>query len=209
MILRLLVTFLWLILISQSKLDSCEQWIKQLGDLDFFTEAQIRMVCMHQKEWVKDRDEEAGRKFLEVTTDNQLKYLRHVEQCTRENCVRDARRKKRAPTKSIRKEIRMMSPSELRDLGIAMNGLKNRQIDNITAWDLHTLVHYPDSAPGAHWGPAFLPWHREFLRQFEIALQTEVPSVTLPYWDSTLDQVRVFSLEFLRMRRVLGCLRGR
>ncbi|CAI2352169.1 unnamed protein product [Caenorhabditis sp. 36 PRJEB53466] len=186
--LRLLLTFLWLILISQSKLDSCEQWIQQLGDLDVFSEAQIRTVCMHQRQWVKDRDEEAGRQFLEVTTENQLKYLRHVEQCTRENCVRDARRKKRAPSKSIRKEIRMMSPSELRDLGLAMNGLKSRQIDNITAWDLHTLVHYPDSAPGAHWGPAFLPWHREFLRQFEIALQTEVPSVTLPFWDSTLDQ---------------------
>ncbi|CAI5449374.1 unnamed protein product [Caenorhabditis angaria] len=82
----------------------------------------------------------------------------------------------------------MFSPRELRDLAIAMNGLKNREIDNITAWDLHTLVHYPDSAPGAHWGPAFLPWHREFLRQFEIALQTEVPTVTLPFWDSTLDQ---------------------
>lgn len=29
-----------------------------------------------------------------------------------------------------------------------MNELKSRLVDNITAWDLHTLVHYPDSAPG-------------------------------------------------------------
>ncbi|CAB3405794.1 unnamed protein product [Caenorhabditis bovis] len=186
--LRQLLIFLWLILMSFSKFDSCDQWIQQIGDLDFFTEAQIRLICMHKKEWTKDRDTEASRKFIESTTENQLKYLRSVEHCTRKNCVRDARRKKRAPTKSIRKEIRMLTPRELRNLAIAMNGLKNRNIDNITAWDLHTLVHYPDSAPGAHWGPAFLPWHREFLRQFEIALQTEVPTVTLPYWDSTLDQ---------------------
>uniref|UniRef100_A0A158P6C4 Tyrosinase_Cu-bd domain-containing protein n=1 Tax=Angiostrongylus cantonensis TaxID=6313 RepID=A0A158P6C4_ANGCA len=82
----------------------------------------------------------------------------------------------------------MLSADEREKLWLAMNRLKATSIDNITIWDLHTLVHYPDSAPGAHWGPAFLPWHREFLRQFEVALQREVPSVSLPYWDSTLDE---------------------
>ncbi|KJH47075.1 hypothetical protein DICVIV_06835 [Dictyocaulus viviparus] len=96
--------------------------------------------------------------------------------------------KKRQASKSIRKEIRMLNDVERQNLWNAMNKLKSIDIDNITIWDLHTLVHYPDSAPGAHWGPAFLPWHREFLRQFEIALQREEPSVSLPYWDSTLDE---------------------
>ncbi|VDM62936.1 unnamed protein product [Angiostrongylus costaricensis] len=82
----------------------------------------------------------------------------------------------------------MLSADEREKLWLAMNRLKATSIDNITIWDLHTLVHYPDSAPGAHWGPAFLPWHREFLRQFEVALQREMPSVSLPYWDSTLDE---------------------
>jgi tyrosinase len=84
----------------------------------------------------------------------------------------------------------MLSDEEREALGRAMNILKHKMIDNVSIWDLHTLIHYPDSAPGAHWGPGFLPWHREFLRQFELAMRNEVPGVAMPYWDSTLDQGR-------------------
>ncbi|HWB70690.1 MAG TPA: tyrosinase family protein, partial [Egibacteraceae bacterium] len=40
----------------------------------------------------------------------------------------------------------------------------------------------------AHGGPAFLPWHREYLRQLEVDLQRIAPTVTLPYWDWTVDR---------------------
>lgn len=37
----------------------------------------------------------------------------------------------------------------------------------------------------AHTLPAFLPWHREYVRRFERALQSVEPTVTIPYWDWT------------------------
>lgn len=37
----------------------------------------------------------------------------------------------------------------------------------------------------AHSYPAFLPWHRQFLREFEAELQKIDPTVTIPYWDWT------------------------
>jgi tyrosinase len=39
----------------------------------------------------------------------------------------------------------------------------------------------------AHVGPAFFPWHRECLLRFERNLQAIDSSVTLPYWNPTVD----------------------
>ena len=46
----------------------------------------------------------------------------------------------------------------------------------------------------AHMMPAFLTWHREYLRRFEIDLQSIDPSVTVPYWDWTADRLPNASL---------------
>jgi len=48
--------------------------------------------------------------------------------------------------------------------------------------------------PNAHRGPAFLPWHREFLRRFELDLQAIDSTVTLPYWDWTVDNSPTLSI---------------
>ncbi|VDP41938.1 unnamed protein product [Heligmosomoides polygyrus] len=72
--------------------------------------------------------------------------------------------------KAVRKELRMLSDDELRRYYAAVRTLKNSTV-----------------VGGAHSGPAFLPWHREFIKRYEFALRQVDPSVTLPYWDSTLE----------------------
>ena len=50
------------------------------------------------------------------------------------------------------------------------------------------------SSVQAHRGPAFLPWHREYIRRFELDLQAIDQRVTLPYWDWTVDNTETSSI---------------
>lgn len=61
----------------------------------------------------------------------------------------------------------------------------------------------------AHWSIGFLPWHRQYIRLFELALQEEVAGVTLPYWDwpNHIDVVaELFTPDFLSSLRLGGPL---
>jgi tyrosinase len=58
----------------------------------------------------------------------------------------------------------------------------------------------PEWYPGwAHNGPAFLPWHREYLLQFEKDLQSvsEDDTVFIPYWDWSDNESFPFTSDFL------------
>lgn len=66
-------------------------------------------------------------------------------------------------------------------------------------------VTVPDGSTSnmGHRGPAFLPWHREFLLRFEQALTAHGSIVGLPYWDWTDHDgtmTRLFSDVFLGAR---------
>jgi tyrosinase len=67
--------------------------------------------------------------------------------------------------------------------------------DNGTYDELFVKVHrdtlHPDNTTDdAHRGPAFFPWHREFLLRLEKAMQDITPTgelLALPYWDWSVD----------------------
>lgn len=57
---------------------------------------------------------------------------------------------------------------------------------------LASMKSMTDTSPGwAHDSPAFLPWHRYLIRQFELDLQAIDPTISLPYWDWTVDNSAV------------------
>ncbi|KAL6730885.1 hypothetical protein Aduo_001808 [Ancylostoma duodenale] len=85
--------------------------------------------------------------------------------------------------KAIRKEYRMMTDDERQRYHAAIQTLKqNGEYDRISRIHSHST-----KVGGAHSGPAFLPWHREYSKRMEFAIRQIDPSLYLPYWDSTMD----------------------
>ncbi|MFJ8645613.1 tyrosinase family protein [Streptomyces sp. NPDC093546] len=61
----------------------------------------------------------------------------------------------------------------------------------------HVAYYRADGDKGlrvAHMAPSFLPWHRQYLLEFERALREVDPKVTVPYWDWTRDNTPASSL---------------
>jgi tyrosinase len=87
----------------------------------------------------------------------------------------------------IRKDQAALTPAERAAFVAAVLALKAEGTYDVFVAQHRTAMQAGTNDP-AHNGPAFLPWHREYLRRFERALQTVDPSVWLPYWDSTVNQ---------------------
>lgn len=116
----------------------------------------------------------------------------------------------------VRKNVVDLTPSEIKALVNAITTLKTTipSGSEISIYDqfiaVHLgatrLIHNHDghSSDGsvqelAHANAAFLPWHREYIRRFEQALQAVDPTVSLPYWDWTDPQALdvIFADDFL------------
>ena len=82
----------------------------------------------------------------------------------------------------LRMNYRTMQDDQKNRFVTALKMLKqNGVVDNFAQ------THAQYFSRGIHRTSHFLPWHREMLYRFERALQKEDPSVTIPYWESPLD----------------------
>ncbi|MEU6706113.1 tyrosinase MelC2 [Streptomyces wuyuanensis] len=95
-----------------------------------------------------------------------------------------------------RKNQADLSATERRDFVDAVLELKRqgRYDEFITTHNAFILSDTDTGERTGHRSPSFLPWHRRFLLQFERALQSVNPAVTLPYWDWTVDRTPRSSL---------------
>jgi tyrosinase len=93
----------------------------------------------------------------------------------------------------VRRNGKDFSTEEKQAFTNAVRGLKRKPstwVPGVSVYDAFVIWHrdaYDCQIMAAHMGPAFFPWHRQFLRMFEQELQAVDPTVTLPYWDWTVD----------------------
>ena len=85
----------------------------------------------------------------------------------------------------IRKNFMSLTIDERAALGRAFNKLFD---DGLIEGNAQS--HGDNFFEGIHFGPAFLPWHRDFLKKLEDALRRHEPGVTLPFWDWTRNDSR-------------------
>lgn len=94
-----------------------------------------------------------------------------------------------------RQELRSLTSGQRSKLFDAINQLKDNGVYNkFVEWH-GTAMMTTAGTEGenftarnlAHYSPVFLPWHREYLIRFENALREIDMSISLPYWDWTID----------------------
>jgi hypothetical protein len=93
-----------------------------------------------------------------------------------------------------RKNVARLTPAERTAFVNAVLALK---ADG--RYDPYVAQHQGAGSHG-HGGPAFFPWHREYLIRFENDLQSVDPSVNIPYWDWTAENLNSAGTESLIWR---------
>ncbi|WP_329558180.1 tyrosinase family protein [Streptomyces uncialis] len=97
---------------------------------------------------------------------------------------------------TVRKNQANLTPAEKRAFVNAVVELKRRgRYDPFVT--THREIFISDMTGPirqGHESPSFLPWHRQYLIDFERALQSINPNVSIPYWDWTRDRTPTSSL---------------
>ena len=109
----------------------------------------------------------------------------------------------------VRKNAATLTDDEWRRLMLAFVTLKHTTPpgSNVSIYDSFVAMHQAvtslsgaQNGDGAHGNAWFLPWHREYLRRLEMALQSVDASVSLPYWNWGLGPLSDTTLLFTDQR---------
>jgi hypothetical protein len=84
----------------------------------------------------------------------------------------------------VRKDSRSLTNDERSRFVQALIVLRNSGV-----MERFARIHSQHFFAGIHNSSHFLPWHREFVRRFEKELEVVDPTVSVPYWDATRDQI--------------------
>src|SRR5215203_2566412 len=95
----------------------------------------------------------------------------------------------------MRQNQNTLTDDQKLDFAKAVRALKSGGTYDEFFVKVHWDSRHADGSNDAHRGPAFFPWHREFLRRFEGALQyvarrigiADSDLLGLPYWDWSVD----------------------
>ncbi len=96
----------------------------------------------------------------------------------------------------IRRNARGLSSGERETFVNSVLALKKKPSPwghGLSVYDTFVLWHrdaFGCANMAAHMGPAFFPWHRQFLLLFEQELREIEPEVTVPYWDWAADRAK-------------------
>ena len=89
------------------------------------------------------------------------------------------------------KDLTAEEKNAFTDAILALKSKPSPWTEGVTTYDQFVLWHrdaFDCDLMAAHMGPAFFPWHRMYLHLFEEQLREVDPSITLPYWDWTVDR---------------------
>ncbi|MGF6090155.1 tyrosinase family protein [Pseudomonas sp. 18173] len=97
----------------------------------------------------------------------------------------DIRRNHRDMTQQQKADFVEAVLSLKNDIGSVLRPGDQSRYDDFVQIHKNSMGRGSPLVPNPHGSPLFFPWHRVFLRQFELAMQTATnnPSITLPYWN--------------------------
>lgn len=114
--------------------------------------------------------------------------MKFKNRCFRYNVPYEKLSTRRDTGPDKRKNQSGLSQNEKDDFIAAYNAINTSgELGRMVAYhaDMSHMMHSNMGEPGVQ---RFLPWHRVYLAELEELLQAIIPTVTIPYWDWTVDQ---------------------